>query len=650
MTRKVSLIFVQTIVNSWDARRDDQFAFFFEDDIEASPHYFEYTMLVLQKYIFPDPAGPRSTSYLASKMIGIALNTPRFNEIVFPPYRWVPQHVIGQKDYQFAFQLPNSWGCLYFPWTWREYREYHAWRRAAEIPTYAKIVPDSFINNWLRSWKKSLIELAYMRGYFMIYPNLPGQHGFSIHHRERGEHTTGSGEDPLVDQIGDVYLDYFTIPLVSDMKAINRLYATMRPLQDLPVVNFHHEKVKDIHSLVMDGHEAIKALQPFGFDFEKFNPNPGCILDNFSPAILESEPGPKYLLYEGQGSAFDQLLALRDAFAYAKALDRILIIPPVTFERRADKKFQVLTLDWLIDLSELRKDSWASSLLLSELGTEMPWIDRIVEFRRKPKSATYSDTVLSSSGIVPIHDVLLAEAPINDQMIHEQFSRCHDKFLSFRSLVTNFRGHLDKETEKKFLRWSAEKLAMKKRLLDVYKIVTKPFNLTAGPVGCLVFTKGDNPSGCGRGIQFETEDQGKLVNFRSCNATVSRSLEYLAEAATKQNIQLSSIYLFTDDATPSVAIPRSIEQTKGSGKEIQVYRSSMLAETLQRQGVLHYDIRDLADGIQMIFEHHLCVNADVFLGNVFSSFAVRVAKYRDALGKPYNILGYDTADIFSIKL
>lgn len=611
-----------------------------------SPHYFEYTMLVLHKYIYPDANSPRSDSYLASKMMGVALNTPRFNEIVFPPYRWVPQHEIGQEDYQFAFQLANSWGCLYFPWVWREYRRYHAWRKGAGLALMESVVPDSYINQWLRSWKKSLIELSYIRGYYMIYPNLPGQHGFSIHHREPGEHTSLTGQPltPEVDRMDDLYLDYFTIPLATNERDVNRLYATMKPLGELPAVNFHHSRVKNIYELAQAGTPAVVALERHGFDFDQFSPNPGCLLDNLSPQVIpDGDEGERYLIYQGQGSAYDQLVALENAFAYARLLGRTLIIPPLTYENKAKRKFQLATWEWLLDLRSLARESpWAPVRLFEEMQDNGVWLDRAVEFRPPAKKHAaiwqFNDKLFDMNGIVPMRSIILPRINGTADGIQKSFGRCHDKYLGFRAMTSAFHYHQDLATDRAFRTWATERLALKREFKDVFDEIMQSIKR---PFACAIFTRGDDPGNCGRGITFPDGDLGKLVTYRSCNATAPRTIEYLTETAQRQSTAIQSIYIYTDAGTPPVAIPTSIDGGSiASGRQIPILRSNMLAEAIRKKNILHSDIKHMVQDVQQIFEDRLCAEADVFLGNVFSEFALRVARVRRGLGRPSEMLGY----------
>lgn len=514
---------------------------------------------------------------------------------------------------------------------------YYNWRKQAGIGLTEKIVPNSFINNWERSWKKSLIELSYFRGYYMIHPNLPGQHGFSIHHREPGEHTGSRRKlGPIVDLMDDLYLDYFTIPLASNERDINRLFSTMKPLGELPVVNYHHAAVEDIYSLVNDWLSPVQILETHGFDFDAYNSNPGCLLDNLSPPVLYNaeDAGPKYLIYQGQGSAFDQLLALENAFAVAKLLDRTLIIPPLTYE---NKKFQQATWDWLIDLRSLISDNpWTPVMTLDEMSGTKIWLDRMVDYKLETTSSPeYNDKLFDKYGIVPMRNIPLHRIPSAASDVKKSFGRCFDKYIGFRSLISSFKQHDDPSTEREFRSWANTKLALKKPFSQVYDEILASFKK---PYGCVAFTRGDDPGNCGRGDPFSSPDLGKLVSFRSCNATAPRTIEYLISTAESREIDLGSIYIITDDGTPPTAMP-NFAQGKGSEK-ISIFRSSYLTDYIRKSNVLHSEIRHMVQDIQKMFQEKLCSEADVFLGNVYSESSRRIVRVRKGLEKSSDVLGF----------
>jgi hypothetical protein len=89
--------------------------------------------------------------------------------------------------------VPCSWGAIYFPEHWREFHTYLAFRLSStpfplNSSTEQDVVPHSRSNGWTHSWKRYFIELAYLRGYVMLYPNFPGYTSLSTNHLEPGAH------------------------------------------------------------------------------------------------------------------------------------------------------------------------------------------------------------------------------------------------------------------------------------------------------------------------------------------------------------------------------------------------------------------------------------------------------------------------------
>ena len=98
---------------------------------------------------------------------------------------------IEHPNTPFLSQIPCSWGAVYFPEHWREFHEYLAIRlsgRLPELPTGQVIAPGLRSNRWTHSWKKYFIELVYLRGYMMLYPNYDDYKSLSTNHLEIGSH------------------------------------------------------------------------------------------------------------------------------------------------------------------------------------------------------------------------------------------------------------------------------------------------------------------------------------------------------------------------------------------------------------------------------------------------------------------------------
>jgi hypothetical protein len=230
------------VVESWDASNDKEFAFFFEDDVEVHPAYFKFALACMN----------RSEISNDSSAIGIALTTPRFDEVNLERSVWSPRLVIGENDLLFLFQQPCSWGALYFPWAWRNFLSYHAKRRgtAPFKEEGMQVIPESCVSGWRRSWKKYLMELMVMKGLVMLYPTLPNEESLSVHHREQGEHTGFGAQKQQVFSVSAKIVDYFRVPLAQE-KQIDKLFSLLssEEMIELPLVSFHHFKVDSIEDL-----------------------------------------------------------------------------------------------------------------------------------------------------------------------------------------------------------------------------------------------------------------------------------------------------------------------------------------------------------------------------------------------------------------
>lgn len=85
--------------------------------------------------------------------------------------------------------IPCSWGAIYFPEHWREFHAYLSVRLSEfSLKIGQPVVPAVRSNRWTKSWKKYFIELVYLRGYVMLYPNYADFVSLSTNHLEVGSH------------------------------------------------------------------------------------------------------------------------------------------------------------------------------------------------------------------------------------------------------------------------------------------------------------------------------------------------------------------------------------------------------------------------------------------------------------------------------
>ncbi|CAH1762142.1 8387_t:CDS:2 [Entrophospora sp. SA101] len=177
------------------------------DDVELSPYYYIWTKYVILKYRY----GP-DREY-SKRMYGLSLYNQKQMELPLPGRRkFSADLILNKSKYKsgspYLCQVPCSWGAVYFPEIWREFHEYLA-VRLNDVNNY-KIqdikVPLSRSNFWKESWKKYLIELIYLRGYVMLYPNFSNYTSFSTNHAENGIHIRARKNKPAPGSIFDAPL------------------------------------------------------------------------------------------------------------------------------------------------------------------------------------------------------------------------------------------------------------------------------------------------------------------------------------------------------------------------------------------------------------------------------------------------------------
>jgi hypothetical protein len=137
------------IIESWKADDDRELGLMFEDDIEVSPQYFDYILLALKNTL-----DIKASARERDAIVGISLNTPRFNEVNFPHRPFFPDQLVGKNPNLFLLQIPSSWGAVYFPWEWRKFLAFYKWRKSQGPGEELDTIPHAFVNLWRRSWKR----------------------------------------------------------------------------------------------------------------------------------------------------------------------------------------------------------------------------------------------------------------------------------------------------------------------------------------------------------------------------------------------------------------------------------------------------------------------------------------------------------------
>lgn len=207
------------IINSWIPKSLKEYALFLEDDVEVSPYFFVYILKTLSNF----EVDHLSNSSFQDNIAGISLFNPNLNQMYVPP-KWFKPFLFPSDDLLncpfnlrgqlFLLDVPCSWGALYFPNHWINFRLYSASNSTALL-YQNKTLASEF---WTRSWKKVFIRYMQSLDLTVIYPYLDYGFTFATHHMETGEHAKTSPDQ--LDGNNLVTLKYktgwFTPPLLRE--------------------------------------------------------------------------------------------------------------------------------------------------------------------------------------------------------------------------------------------------------------------------------------------------------------------------------------------------------------------------------------------------------------------------------------------------
>ncbi|KAG2150308.1 uncharacterized protein EDB93DRAFT_1084429 [Suillus bovinus] len=215
------------VVESWYPSSDNSYGLLLEDDIEVSPLFFAWIKMTVLRYRY---GGPENIS---PSVFGISLYQQKMIELRPEGRRSFDARALFTTDgilnpsTPYLSQIPCSWGAVYFPEHWREFHDYLSIRLSEySMKIQENVVPDIRSNKWVKSWKKYFIELVYLRGYVMLYPNYANFTSLSTNHLEIGSHVKSQPEEEYSRKKG-----LFMLPLMPLTNASMPLYPG---LLDLP--------------------------------------------------------------------------------------------------------------------------------------------------------------------------------------------------------------------------------------------------------------------------------------------------------------------------------------------------------------------------------------------------------------------------------
>ncbi|KAK9895275.1 hypothetical protein P389DRAFT_154079 [Cystobasidium minutum MCA 4210] len=200
-----------SIVESWYPINNDTYGVLLEDDVEVSPLFYSWLKFTILYYRY----GTRAMRRQSERLYGISLYQPKNIELRPEGRRKFDAHKLLEEvglppTLPYLSQIPCSWGAVYFPEHWREFHQFLSIRLSeAALDLSDPIVPNIRSNRWPNSWKRYLIELVYLRGYSMLYPNYADFKSLSTNHLEQGTHVKDEAQ-------AQKRRDLFEVPLLSD--------------------------------------------------------------------------------------------------------------------------------------------------------------------------------------------------------------------------------------------------------------------------------------------------------------------------------------------------------------------------------------------------------------------------------------------------
>ncbi|KZT27805.1 hypothetical protein NEOLEDRAFT_1046589, partial [Neolentinus lepideus HHB14362 ss-1] len=246
------------VVESWYPLHNDSFGLILEDDVELSPLFYAWAkMAILHVYRY----GNDDTD--TSRLFGISLYQQKTIELrpegrrPFNARSLFLREGLQHINTPYLSQIPCSWGAIYFPEHWREFHDYLSIRLSElRLPISDDVVPALRSNNWTKSWKKYFIELSYLRGYVMLYPNYDNFTSLSTNHLEIGSHVKDTPKELYEQKKRLFHLPLLTLPYHDDSPVSTGILElpgrTLPPWSTLPILD-HQGSITSLNDIVDKG-------------------------------------------------------------------------------------------------------------------------------------------------------------------------------------------------------------------------------------------------------------------------------------------------------------------------------------------------------------------------------------------------------------
>ncbi|KAI7872680.1 hypothetical protein BDF14DRAFT_1747635 [Spinellus fusiger] len=256
-------------VEAWYPTHNHEYVIMLDEGVEVSSLFYVWAKYTLLRYRY----SPETLKETAS-MFGISLYSPRLMETDPKGRRiFAPDTTLERFGYPrhspYLMQAPSTSGALFFPEHWREFHDYVTVRLADQVKKNLQMiqVPNTRSSQWMTSWRRYFEELAYLRGYVMLYPNYENYTSFSTRHLELGSH---------------IYEDYslavslFRVPLMNEKhRTESPLFPPLPSLNRLPLLDLWGEmgQLESLQERGIEFHKQVSACEPVALEERHYDPS-----------------------------------------------------------------------------------------------------------------------------------------------------------------------------------------------------------------------------------------------------------------------------------------------------------------------------------------------------------------------------------------
>jgi hypothetical protein len=630
-------------LKAWVDPKPNDIMLAFEDDVLPSRMYFQWLLKMLTELkllrgdVVRDP-----------NLLGVSLSPMRVDEITYPFRRWMTHENIPSKYPIFLHGTPSSWGVAYFGRPWREFLDFvkvrdspqfydvdeaslnltgYGWHTKRGDPNLW--LPDSRTNNWVKSWKRYMVEFAYGRGAYMLYPNLANSSGLATSTFEEGEHVPrGEFRNPRY------------APLVQQQYL--GLGSPFPSYRSLPLVDIHGEPTTR-RDLSAQGDRFLRRISSLGEHYStlaRYWQRP-CLLDSVDkdgshgPEMRDrfNLLGNRYLMVAPQMGFSNQLIATVHSAVWAGVLERTLVLPFILWPRAS--------------ATHIERDHWVpfheifdpSGILEHLPGLDFVYSDftsmtekqptRLVaiepealfdQLRDDAYPQAFGWPSLPSADVVP-HRALLSTG----DSIYQHLGSCRDEVVFLNGLYKN--PQTSEISAKQFQDlWSSlfKPTAMVDHVIRsflqsfVRRQPAHAASKASSAYGCLHVRKGDFSKLC----SASPDSAPWLAKFYGRGRRCDVSPTEIVEKANALNFD--KLFVISDDSSFVASILPGIRaKTVLSNEDVRSFVERIVPPLRPNP------TSELLQVVAAVAEQHICAQADRVVLNAFSTFSRSISFYRN---------------------